>query len=483
MAHSAQHVVVGAGPAGLMAAYQLAIRGHEVVVLERGSHPGGLAASFDVAGVLVDHGSHRLHPSTDPRIMALLKHLLGTDLQRRSRNGRIRIDGRWLRFPLRPFDLLAHTRPGLAARLGRDLIGARAARTPSTAEPATFAEAVRVRLGPTMLDELYGPYAWKLWGLGPDELHPELARRRIATPSGRALFTRVVAAARPGREAPAFWYPRRGFGQICERLAEAATEAGARLVFDAEITGVHLGADPGPLTGSSTGSSTGVRLDGVNAPLAMGAQLWSTIPLTTLARLLRTPEVPRAVSDAASSLRSRAMTFVYLVLDQPRFSEFDAHYLPGPGSRASRISEPRNYRDSPSDPLATTVLCAEIPCAVGDETWTASADDLAGHIVDEIGRTGLGSIRPVEVAVKRAPSVYPIYDLAYPQALAQIEHWITGLANVVSFGRQGLFAHDNSHHAMTSGWAAVDALDHTGRIDPVRWNAAQRSFASHVVDD
>ncbi len=473
--HSAQHVVVGAGPAGLMAAYQLATRGHEVVVLERDSHPGGLAASFEVAGIRVDHGSHRLHPSTDPRIMALLERLLGSDLQRRPRNGRIRIDRRWLRFPLRPFDLVAHTRPGLAARLGRDLIGARAPRTMATTAPVTFADAVRLRLGPTMLDELYGPYARKLWGLGPEELHPELARRRIATPSGRALLARVVAAARPGRAAPAFWYPRRGFGQICERLAEAATDAGARLVFDAEIVGVHLG------TGSE--SSAVVGLDGTDAPLATGGQLWSTIPLTTLTRLIRTPEAPRAVVDAASSLRSRAMTFVYLVLDRPRFSEFDAHYLPGPESRASRISEPRNYRDSAADPPATTVLCAEIPCRQGDDIWSASADDLASAIVDDLARMGLGEVVPVETVVRRAPSVYPVYDLAHPEALAQVERWITSLPNVVSFGRQGLFAHDNSHHAMTTGWTAVEALDQAGRLDPVRWSAARQSFDAHVVDD
>ena len=115
-------LVLGAGPAGLGAAYRLASRGHSVVVLERAPTVGGLAASFDVAGVRVDYGSHRLHPATPPEIMAALRSLLGDDLQRRRRRGRIRIAGRLVAFPPHPIDLLRNLPPSAhrAPRRRRD---------------------------------------------------------------------------------------------------------------------------------------------------------------------------------------------------------------------------------------------------------------------------------------------------------------------------------------------------------------------------
>src|SRR5688500_7271216 len=129
-------VVLGAGPAGLAAALAAARRGASVVVLERAPVVGGMAASFEVAGVRVDHGSHRLHPTTDPAVLAELRGLLGDDLQWRPRNGRIRLAGRWVRFPLSGADLVRNLPPGFALAAGVDalLSPARRARADPCAE-------------------------------------------------------------------------------------------------------------------------------------------------------------------------------------------------------------------------------------------------------------------------------------------------------------------------------------------------------------
>ncbi|HEU4866392.1 MAG TPA: FAD/NAD(P)-binding protein, partial [Actinomycetota bacterium] len=97
--------ILGAGPAGLGAAYRAAQSGHEVTVLERSDRVGGLAGSFEVGGIRVDHGSHRLHPATEPHLMAELSRLLDGDLQQRQRHGRIYLEGRWIAFPLQAADL------------------------------------------------------------------------------------------------------------------------------------------------------------------------------------------------------------------------------------------------------------------------------------------------------------------------------------------------------------------------------------------
>ena len=108
-------VVLGAGPAGLAAAYKLAVeRRRPVTVVERQARVGGNAASFVVDGIPVDFGSHRLHPSTSPAVMADIRRLLGSDLLDRPRHGRIRLRGRWVHFPLKPVDLALHLPPAFA---------------------------------------------------------------------------------------------------------------------------------------------------------------------------------------------------------------------------------------------------------------------------------------------------------------------------------------------------------------------------------
>jgi len=113
-------IILGAGPAGVGAAFRAAGAGRRVLVVERGQGPGGAAASFELDGIRVDHGSHRLHPTIPPRILDDLRGLLGDELQRRPRNGRIFLEGRWIRFPLRPADLARRLPPSFLLGAARD---------------------------------------------------------------------------------------------------------------------------------------------------------------------------------------------------------------------------------------------------------------------------------------------------------------------------------------------------------------------------
>ena len=451
-------VVVGAGPAGLAAAWRAALAGHEVTVVERAPVVGGMAGSFEVAGVRVDHGSHRLHPSTPPEILGALRELLGDDLQVRPRNGHIRLLDRWVAFPLQTGDLLRRTPPRFAARAALD-----AATGPlRRARADTFAEVIRAGLGPAVLDTFYGPYARKLWGVDASELAGELARRRVSASSPLAIARRLARGARP--EGRTFLYPRRGFGAITEALADAAVAAGAD---------IRLGTG---LRALKAGSELRVELD--DGRTIDAAHVWSTAPLPVLARL--TEPAPLEVPG----LQHRAMVLLYLVLDRPPWTSFDAHYFPGPEVLASRVSEPRNYRDDPDDPGDTTVLCAEIACDEGDAVWQASDADLAQRLADELAAAGLPRPSPVAVESRRLPRVYPLYRPGFADDLAALERWAGTIPGLVTFGRQGLFTPDNTHHALAMGWAAADALrDADGTFDTATWTAARDGFRSFVVED
>ena len=434
--------VLGAGPAGLLAAWHAARAGHEVTVLDGAPAVGGLAGSFEVAGQRVDHGSHRLHQSTDASLLAELRSLLDGDLQVRIRHGRIAMAGRLLSFPLRTADLVRNLPRPLAARMALDVAVAPLRRPRAD----TYAEVVRAGLGPTVQRSFYGPYAHKLWGCDGVELAGEVARRRIAASSPSAIARKLVRAADPGKRT--FLYPRRGFGQLSERLADAAVDAGATIRLGTPVT------DLGSLDAE---------------------QVWSTIPIPALPALV--PDAPDRVVAAAAQLQHRAMVLLYLVVDRPSWTDFDAHYFPEPSVVAARLSEPKRYRANADDPADRTVLCAEIPCAVDDALWTADPEALAAQLDDELQRAGLPPVAPVEVAARRLPRVYPVYRPGYDVHLATVEAWVDSIPGLVTFGRQGLFVADNTHHVLAMGRALAATMGGPS------WPEERERFRTFVVED
>jgi protoporphyrinogen oxidase len=457
-------IILGAGPAGLGAAFAASRSGHKVTVLERSQRVGGASASFEIDGMRVDLGSHRLHPSIEPRILNDLQQLMGSSLQRRERNGRIRMLDMWLRFPLRPADIVTSTPKGFAARAVRDALVS-PLRKP---REDTFSEVLRAGLGPAITDTFYVPYARKIWGIDPRHLAGEQARRRVTADSFVKLAARVLRGSGSGgaRGSSFFWYPKHGYGAISEALAEGATASGADLRLGQTVTGIETLSDTVAVT-----TDEGERL--------VGDFIFSTVPLPVLAGLTGSDD---PVMASARALRIRSMVLVYLVLDAARFSSFDAHYFPEAGTPVTRISEPKNYRDG-SDPKDTTILCAEIPCWFEDTTWSASPPALADVVARTLSDAGLEVPSIASVHVERLRAAYPVYEVGFERHLGAVDAWVSSLPRVITFGRQGLFAHDNAHHALSMAYSAVDLLGADGSFDAEGWSAARKRFAKHVVED
>ena len=466
--------VLGAGPAGIAAAYALGKNNQaQVEVLERADRVGGNSTSFRIDGIWCDYGSHRFHPVADPSVIEDVKGLLGPDLLLQPRHGRIRLGGQWIHFPLKPVDAIRRLPKRFAASLMADSL-LKPLRGKSKG-PRTFKTILYDGLGKTISEHFYFPYVKKLWGLEPDKLAVTLAERRVSSGSvGRILMkmARMLPGMR-GETTGRFYYPRQGFGQISQAMMQAASDQGARLELGAEI--LRIEREGNRVTGLV------LRKGRVEARHAAD-QVFSTIPLTVAVRLMDPPPPPEVLA-AADAIRFRGMILVYLILGTDRFTEYDAHYFPELSIPISRMSEPKNY-NSATEPKGRTILCAELPCDPGEKWWSMSDEELGRHYCDWLAGVGLPVTVPVlGCQTRRLGQAYPVYDLDYQRHFETIDLWFLGLEGFLSFGRQGLFAHDNTHHAFAMAYAAADSLTSDGRIDHDRWAAHRREFESHRVED
>jgi protoporphyrinogen oxidase len=462
-------VVLGAGPAGCGAAAQLRRGGHgRVSLVERGAVVGGNAASFRHEGIWLDYGSHRLHAACDPAILGDIRAMLGSDLGHFDRHGRIRLRGRWLHFPIQALDLLLHLDPRFGASMVLDMV--RRTVLPKPAEGDSFASVLRANLGPTMCEQFYFPYARKLWGREPEELSGIQARKRVTAGSFKKLLKRLVKPPGAGK----YYYPREGYGQITRAYAEAAREAGAEVLLNTSVSALER---PG-----ATGRWRVVVQTGDSGQRVLEADhVWSTIPVTQAARMM-VPTPPAEVITASETIDYQGMILVYLVLDIDQWTTTDAHYFPEANVSVTRVSEPKNYFRS-QQPKGRTILCAELPCTPASPLWAMTDAELGELVAADLARAEVPIPRPpMGVFARRLRQAYPIYPKGYEAPLGVLEGWLDDVPGFLSYGRQGLFAHDNLHHALYMAYSAVDCVQE-GRFDRAKWNRYREVFATHVVED
>jgi protoporphyrinogen oxidase len=477
-------IILGGGPAGVGAAYKLRKRDlAKVTLIEQKDSFGGNAGSFEHNGLYLDYGSHRLHHSTEPDILADIRSMLGDDLQDRPRNGRIRLRGKWVRFPLSGPDLMLRLDKAFAIGAARDMaLNALPLPKSHGTGPETFASVLREKLGPTICDHFYYPYARKLWGREPSELSGIQAHRRVSANSFTKLLTKVVKPTGGGK----FFYPRKGFGQISEAYGRTAGELGAELCMGFKVERLVAPKAPG---GKFTVEASKSRNREAASGSSQGGErrkwevdhVLSTLPVSLVARMFE-PAPPPEVLEAAKRIDYRAMVLVYLELDVDQFTTTDAHYFPEENVRMTRLSEPKNYFGL-REPRGRTVLCAEVPCAADDEIWSMDDAALGEMVATDIRRVELPLAKPpVAVFARRLRQAYPIYLNGYEEPFGKLDHWANHLPGFTSYGRQGLFAHDNTHHALFMANCAVECLV-SGKFDEAKWAGYREIFKTHVVED
>ncbi|MGH2535801.1 MAG: NAD(P)/FAD-dependent oxidoreductase [Candidatus Promineifilaceae bacterium] len=457
---SCRVVVVGAGPAGLTAAYELAREGARPLVLEARDRPGGLARSECYRGYTFDLGGHRFF-SKSAEVNELWRLMLGARFLRRPRLSRIHFNGRLFHYPLQPWNTLANLGPVESARILASYLRWRIA--PHKQE-SSFEEWVTNRFGRRLYQKLFQSYTEKVWGRPGSEIRAEWAAQRIRNLSLRAAL--LAAFRRPGRQVASlieeFHYPALGPGMMWEAFAAAIERLGGQVWLNAPVTGFEW-------DGRRVTSLTAVR-QGRAIALAADAYI-SSMPLGDLTRLFK-PAAPGQVQAASASLRYRSLIVVGLIVNEANLFPDNWIYVHEPGLRVARIQNYKNWSPAMAADSATSHVGLEYFCDEGDDLWRLSEAELIALAREEFARLGLArGSQEIDGCVFRLPRSYPIYDQAYEGALTILRGWLEGMGNLQTIGRNGLHRYDNQDHAMLTGLLAARNLLYGERNDVWAVNA------------
>jgi protoporphyrinogen oxidase len=437
-------LVLGAGPAGLTAAYLLGKAGQEAVVLEADGQVGGLAKTVEIDGFRFDLGGHRFFTKSR-EVDDLWHEIMGDEFLLRPRMSRIYWNNRFLDYPLRGPDVIRKLGPVELTRCVASY--ARAALTPKRREDS-LEDWVSNRFGRRLFELFFKTYTEKVWGVPTTEIRAEWAAQRIKGLS----FGSAARAAFFGNRGnkvktliSEFHYPRFGPGQMWETMTSRIEEQGGSVLLDTKVDRIEL--DGGAVVSVDAGGST-FTPDAVI----------SSLPLRELVAMAD-PIPPAVVREAARGLRYRDFLTVALVVSGDDLFPDNWIYIHEPAVRVGRI---QNYRSwSPwmvPDPDRACVGL-EYFCFAGDDLWTMRDDELVELAASELARLGLARRDQVERGFAiRVPKAYPIYDADYADRVAVIRAWLETIENLQQVGRNGLHRYNNSDHSMLTAMRAVDNL-------------------------
>ena len=443
--------IIGAGPAGLTAAYELSRRGHAVEVFEAGSRVGGMAGSFELWGQKVDFGPHRFF-SRDERVNRLWLEMTGGRHHEIQRLTRIWFEGKLLRYPLEAGDALRHLGVGRALHCGLSYARQRVKKGLSGTPERTFEEWVVARFGRQLFETFFRPYSEKLWGIRCDELDADFAAQRIKKFSlGQAMAGMLVPGWRRRHATllDRFLYPDEGAGAVYETMAARVREQGGKIHLSTAV--------------AAAGKSEAV-LKLVDGSTHRFDHVVSTMPLTLLARALG--GLPEAVERGLAELRFRNTILVYLRLPATDLFPDQWIYVQTPELRLGRVTNFRNWQSAPEAGPVQSLLALEYWCQPEDALWQASDEACIELARTELRRSGLdGGVDAVAGQVVRLPRCYPVYRCGYKEHLAPLIAHLRGLPHLSVIGRYGAFKYNNQDHSILMGILAAENLADGARHD------------------
>ena len=440
-----QICVLGAGPAGLMAAWELVEAGHKVTIIERNDHVGGMCATQTFQGehgeYRFDFGGHRFI-TKNPKLLAFVDKLMGDDLLFAQRKSVIRYRGRTYKYPLALLDLIKNAPIPLLLGCTLDFFKLLFKPKQTDKSEVSFAQWIESRFGKTLYKHFFEGYTEKLWGIPPTTLSGDWAAQRISLMDLKDVLRRLL----PGRKssvrtyARQYRYPKLGFGQLYTRLAEELQKKGVKIILNADVCGLNIN------TQKNIDSITYQQDDAVKKLSC--AQVISTLPLPLMCKL----------TGFDSGLTFRSLRFLNMPMATENISDNTWQYLSDPEILGTRLQEPKR-RSKFMAPKGRSSVMIEIPCNKGDEIWNMEGDKLQQRVLADLKKLGVNTAyASKEYFTSYTEHAYPLMDMSYQGKREKAITHLEQFDNLIMTGRQGTFRYIFTDTAMEMGMMAAQSL-------------------------
>jgi protoporphyrinogen oxidase len=471
-------VILGAGPAGISAAWRLTKLGYPVTVLERDGAVGGMGRTIKVGDYSVDFGPHTFHIRETPEskdILNTITPFFGENPLTLVRGTRVLLRGKEYVYPLEIMQVLFGVSPLLSARIIWDysLATLKSFFAPAKKEDSFEEWGVR-NLGRTLYDLCFGIYSARVWGLPTDQISSKQAQRVAKLNLKNIILRTLGIKADPVTYFTKYFYPRKGISLLYEGMAKEIAAAGNGIVLNAPATRIERDNDPS--TGSGQGRARRViyMTNGVEQSVECDILL-STLPLPVLANMM-SPALPQAVIDHAAKLRYRSLKLIYIALKRPQLTDYHWVYLLDEQFRVNRMSEQKNV--SPDMvPADRTILCIELSLWKDEPLWNASDEEIYRIALGDLMKMGYG-VTESEVDsyyVTQIPTAYPVYELNFEDHLIPVLEGVHEVRNLMTLGRHGLFLNNSMDDNVGLGFQIADHIDKQGADGRV-WVKEMLSF-------
>jgi protoporphyrinogen oxidase len=468
-------VVIGAGPAGLTAAYELTKRGDPVVVAEADTVVGGISRTVERDGWRFDIGGHRFFTKVQPVEDLWHEILPDEDFLLRPRMSRIFYKGKYYDYPLKALNALKNLGAVEAVLCGFSYLWARI-RPPE--DQTNYEGWLVARFGWRLYRTFFKTYTEKVWGVPVSEMPADWAAQRVKNLDlGKAVLN-ALAPRRNQKDITSlieeFQYPKYGPGMMWERCAELVTAAGGEVRMATEVRRIHLAE--GRATGVTMAGPDGVE---VHQP---ASHVISTMPMRALVAALD-PAPPEEVREAGGDLHYRDFLTVALVVPEAKGFPDNWIYIHATDVKVGRIQNFGSW--SPfMVKEGRTCLGLEYFVFEGDEVWSMPDADLVALGTAELARLGLVDPGDVEAGyVVRVPKAYPYYDFSYRANVETVAKWLEANApNVHLVGRNGMHRYNNQDHSMFTAMLTVENI-HGAHHDIWAVNVEEEYHEERSSDD
>ncbi|HKK31087.1 MAG TPA: NAD(P)/FAD-dependent oxidoreductase [Alphaproteobacteria bacterium] len=441
--------VIGGGPAGLTAAYELHRQGSEMlpIVFEAGDLVGGIARTESHNGFRFDIGGHRFFTKV-PEVERMWHEVLTDDFIKVPRLSRIYYRGKFFDYPLKFFNAL--TNIGLIESVRIVMSYAKWRAFPSKTED-NFEEWVINRFGRRLYMHFFRSYTQKVWGIPPTEIRADWAAQRIKNLSlFKAIWNSISGANDTTSLIEEFYYPRLGPGMMWETTQKFLEDHGGEVHLHSRVERVIR-------DGNRVTAIEVHREDGA-VEMVEADHFVNSMALRDLVERFDPPPPPEVV-EAAAKLKYRDFLIVTLILDNPDPFPDNWVYVHSPDINVGRIQNFRAWSEEMVPDANKSSIGMEYFCNVGDSLWQMNRDELVALAAKELGQLGLAPEESVvDGAIIRQPKAYPVYDEHYQDALKVIADWINSLENFHTCGRNGLHRYNNQDHSMLTAMLVAENI-------------------------